>query len=522
MSKRAIHAIGSASAALVLAGCATPFQHSDPSSATEPQQSLSHGAGDSAGQYALGKYYLGQGRQALALIAFTKAVEFDPDNADARNGRATVLSQFGEHGQAIAELRAAVAIKPDAAYLHNNLGYVEYLRGNYMAAAESLRTAFRLDPLNQGVRANWTLLAARASSDAALAAVLERDPSATRGSGLSASPPPVATTEALRAVQVQMSRDVVSIGRIDLAKPAEAGAPQRARPDHASAPRLTATMPSGYAPRRAAPAHGDQVALSGSVINLDAAAMRVRAREMVRSAETKVPETVRPVADPLAPVAIGMVRLHSVSVAPVARVTPGLATPVAPVTPVTRVTRVARAAPAPSTPPPTPVVARAPGATVIPAAPPQHRVTASRTVNLASPADRVAVRPAPAAVTRTRPAMATALRHTRIEVLNGNGTRHMARGVGNELGARGLNVVRIGNAETFSIPSTRIYFREGFMREALALARQFKRRPAVMISAVDDLNADILLVLGRDQGSEVAFADRPHAKVAVAQPADKL
>lgn len=200
-----------------LSGCAalTPGEKS-PRATTVPHERISHSAGDSAGQYALGKYYLGQRRHALALVAFTKALAADPDHIEARNGRAAALAQLGDLQAASAELEAAIQRAPGSAHLHGNLGYVRMLAGEHVAAAEALRRAFELDPQNARVRANWSALAAKVAENPVTAAGLA---ARLKGSTAGITPPaapPVATPSAIR--------EVVSASVMNLAyAPAPAG-----------------------------------------------------------------------------------------------------------------------------------------------------------------------------------------------------------------------------------------------------------------------------------------------------------
>lgn len=129
-----------------------------------PHESARLGVNAADGQYQLAKYYVGQQRHALALIAFTRAIEYDPNHADARNGRATMLVEFGDLQAAMQELQRAISISPTSVHLLNNLGYVQVLAGDLAGAATTFKRAFAIDPKNARVRANWSMLAARAPS----------------------------------------------------------------------------------------------------------------------------------------------------------------------------------------------------------------------------------------------------------------------------------------------------------------------------------------------------------------------
>lgn len=151
-----------ASGLVFAGGCAILPNGQEPS--VTPHASAHVGASAADGQYQLAKYYVGQQRHALALIAFTRAIEYDPNHAEARNGRATMLVEFGDLQAATQELRKALEISPKSVHLLNNLGYVQMLAGDLAGAATTLKRAFAIEPMNARVRANWALLTARLPS----------------------------------------------------------------------------------------------------------------------------------------------------------------------------------------------------------------------------------------------------------------------------------------------------------------------------------------------------------------------
>lgn len=153
------------SGVFVLAGCAvTPASlTTSPVASAGQTRTVSSSA---AGQYALGKYYLGENRAALALIAFSNALALDSANTEAANGKAMALARLGDVDAAIAELQAVVERAPDHAHLHNNLGFLLLQQPNReMDAADALRKAFALDPANMRVRANWAELLSKLAGD---------------------------------------------------------------------------------------------------------------------------------------------------------------------------------------------------------------------------------------------------------------------------------------------------------------------------------------------------------------------
>jgi len=140
-----------------------------------PHQSVAHSAGNVEGHYALGKYYLGSDRAALALEAFQRALQAAPTHVEARNGRATALARLGDLESAEAELRSVIDAHPDMPHLLNNLGRVLTLRGQHAAAADVLARAARLAPNDVRIVANRDAAIAAVSRSAAAVAVAPAD-----------------------------------------------------------------------------------------------------------------------------------------------------------------------------------------------------------------------------------------------------------------------------------------------------------------------------------------------------------
>ncbi len=87
-----------------------------------------------------------------------------------------------------------------------------------------------------------------------------------------------------------------------------------------------------------------------------------------------------------------------------------------------------------------------------------------------------------------------------IEILNGNGVRHMARGVQQYLAAQGVAVDRIANAAHFFHPKTIIYYTPGYYGRAKQILDRFHDIDATgkMVKSSALKNAGIRIVLGRD------------------------
>jgi tetratricopeptide (TPR) repeat protein len=118
-----------------------------------------------------------QGRLAEARACYDAVLERDPRHVDALNLAAVTSFQTGWTEQGVELVRRAIALKPDVAASHANLGQALNTLGRHAEAAQALRRALALQPGAPKAHAalGFTLLAmgdaegALASFDAALA-----------------------------------------------------------------------------------------------------------------------------------------------------------------------------------------------------------------------------------------------------------------------------------------------------------------------------------------------------------------
>ena len=94
----------------------------------------------------LGWTLAAQGRSAESLAAFQRAVELDPDYADAHKMIGAALIERGEVAQGIEHYRQALTAGPRAPVQLYNLGTVLMNDGQFVEATEHLREAVALDP----------------------------------------------------------------------------------------------------------------------------------------------------------------------------------------------------------------------------------------------------------------------------------------------------------------------------------------------------------------------------------------
>ena len=63
-----------------------------------------------------------QGKLAEAVASYRRALELNPDFAEAHNNLGTTLKDQGKLAEAVASYRRALELNPDFAEVHNNLG----------------------------------------------------------------------------------------------------------------------------------------------------------------------------------------------------------------------------------------------------------------------------------------------------------------------------------------------------------------------------------------------------------------
>lgn len=146
-------------AAVLLPACGTaPKPAPAPALATAPLLRLSDGDGNQPGYaYRLGRAYEQQGDLARADAAYARSLALDPDQLDARNARAVLLAKQGRLDDAAALLQKLTRDFPYSAQALGNLGYLQYLQGQHTQAAATLRAALALQPDYAPARANLAL-----------------------------------------------------------------------------------------------------------------------------------------------------------------------------------------------------------------------------------------------------------------------------------------------------------------------------------------------------------------------------
>jgi len=122
----------------------------------------------------LGAVLIELGQADEALTAFDKAIELQPDYAEAHNNRGNALLKQRRGERAIAAYQAAIRIKPDYAQAYSNLAHSLHLQGAWTAAAEACRKAISLAPQSAEAHHNLGMILAVQGQYAQAVAELQR------------------------------------------------------------------------------------------------------------------------------------------------------------------------------------------------------------------------------------------------------------------------------------------------------------------------------------------------------------
>ena len=109
----------------------------------------------------------------------------------------------------------------------------------------------------------------------------------------------------------------------------------------------------------------------------------------------------------------------------------------------------------------------------------------------------------------------------KLEVSNGNGVGGMAARVAGYLTRFGVSAGRLTNDKTFSQPTTRIQYREGYRTQAARVGSMLPK--AVPVVPAGTLRSDIhvRVVLGGDVRNDVALFDAERSKLQLAAEASE-
>ena len=87
-----------------------------------------------------------QSRTDEAIAEFTGAIEINPGDAEAYNGRALIYQGKGDYDRALADFTKAIEIDPKGVEAYVNRGLVYYIKGDYDKAVADYTRAIELNP----------------------------------------------------------------------------------------------------------------------------------------------------------------------------------------------------------------------------------------------------------------------------------------------------------------------------------------------------------------------------------------
>ncbi len=226
-------------ASLLLASCAqTPTEQGALN--IQPFEEVRHSYDQARAQYALGRYYHGELRYEQAIEAYRQALVLSPGMVDALNALGVAYAESGHFDLARQQFEAALKRAPYSAYTYNNLGFVNYLAGDYLAAVRAYRASLRLDGSQEKARRNLALASSRIGEAQSAHAETPATP-------VAAQPPAqaIAQTGGQQGAWVKVSPQVYELRPAVAATPATRVADAAAeRPARSVAPKRTAANAS--------------------------------------------------------------------------------------------------------------------------------------------------------------------------------------------------------------------------------------------------------------------------------------
>jgi len=111
--------------------------------------------------YKLARHFQKQGKHRLAVEELLRVVRTDPGQARAYNALGVSYDRMREFDLAGAAYREALRIDPNLDYVYNNIGYSNLLQGNLDAAADAFQTAVALNTEKALYQNNLALANAR-------------------------------------------------------------------------------------------------------------------------------------------------------------------------------------------------------------------------------------------------------------------------------------------------------------------------------------------------------------------------
>lgn len=154
--------------ALAVMGCASVAPERPAGPFVVPSQTVRHGM-DAEAHYRTGRYFQGQVRFEQAIDAYRRVLAVQPQHVDALNALGVIYSLQQKPELAEQAFMQALQADPQAARVHNNLGYHLLQNGRGAEAIAAFERSHELEPGNASTQAN--LAAARAPASVAAPAL---------------------------------------------------------------------------------------------------------------------------------------------------------------------------------------------------------------------------------------------------------------------------------------------------------------------------------------------------------------
>jgi tetratricopeptide (TPR) repeat protein len=186
---------------------------------------------EAEGFFIMGRAAHGQGQLALAEEQYAKALSLQPTHVGALNAIAVICAQTERHEQAHAYFRRALAADPQAAHVHNNLGYALMIAGRLSEAEVAFKQAQALNPSSALTLKNRDLLAQSKKREETLAGV----------NGATPAPTPTSPPTAVQVSKVATPTGPQLLALAPHVYELRDAAPRAGSPVHAQAPAPTQT-----------------------------------------------------------------------------------------------------------------------------------------------------------------------------------------------------------------------------------------------------------------------------------------